>query len=92
MTTALESWSLRSFPRTKTSQQLMPEGSLCGTEWGDLTDLSGFLTGCSGREVIGGGGVSQSEDLVGSLTCQGMRTLPPRQGKDTQITTCHPGH
>lgn len=47
------------------SQRLLPNKSLCGVEWGDLTDLSQGSHWPLRGEVIGGGGVSQSQGQVG---------------------------
>lgn len=91
MTTALKSLGLRSFPRTETSQWLLLDESLCGAARVTSQTPQGS-TGHSGSELIGGRGVSPSEGQVGPLTCQGVRTLPPRRGKNARPNTCHLGH
>lgn len=48
-------------------------------------------TDCSGGEVIGGGGVSQSEGQAGRPTCPGARTLPLHLGKEAQTNFHHLG-
>lgn len=60
VTMALESSGLRSFPRTETSQRPLPHNTLCGAEWGDLTDPSGLPLAPPGVRSQVGGGVSQS--------------------------------
>lgn len=51
-------------------------------EWGDLTDPSEFPVAVPAGEVIGGGGVSQSEGQAD----RGVRTSPPLRGKHTWPT------